>query len=64
LSLEEAIAEIEKNLGKQFAPVIGDIFLKSNLNRLWEMLQTGQNSDIYSENINDYGTFAIGALLS
>jgi len=64
LSLEEAIAEIEKNLGKQFAPVIGDIFLKSNLNRLWEMLQTGLNSDIYSENINDYGTFAIGALLS
>jgi HD-GYP domain-containing protein (c-di-GMP phosphodiesterase class II) len=64
LSLEEAIAEIEKNLGKQFDPIIGGIFLKSNINRLWETLQTGQNSDIYAGNINDYGTVAIGALLS
>jgi HD-GYP domain-containing protein (c-di-GMP phosphodiesterase class II) len=64
MSLEEAIVEIEKNLGKQFDPIIGGIFLKSNLNRLWEMLQTGQTGDLYTDNINDYGTFAVGALLS
>jgi HD-GYP domain-containing protein (c-di-GMP phosphodiesterase class II) len=64
LMLEEALAEIEKNLGRQFDPVVGGIFLKSSISRLWEMLQTGQNGDAYSENINDYGTFAIGALLS
>ena len=64
MSLEEAIVEIEKNLGKQFDPIVGGIFLKSNLNRLWEMLQTGQTGDLYSDNINDYGTFAVGALLS
>ncbi len=64
LSLEEAIVEIEKNLGKQFDPVVGGIFLQSNINKLWDILQTGQNSDIYSDNIKDYGTFAIGALLS
>ena len=64
MSLEEAIVEIEINLGKQFDPIIGEIFLKSNLSRLWEMLQTGHTSDFYSDNINDYGAVAVGALLS
>jgi HD-GYP domain-containing protein (c-di-GMP phosphodiesterase class II) len=64
MTFEEAIVEIEKNIGKQFDPVVAGIFLKSNLNKLWEILQTGQSTDMYSDNINDYGTFAIGALLS
>jgi response regulator RpfG family c-di-GMP phosphodiesterase len=64
LSFEEAIVEIEKNIGKQFDPVVAGIFLKSNLSKLWEILQTGQSTDMYSDNINDYGTIAVGALLN
>lgn len=63
LNLEDAIDEIEANIGQQFDPIIGSIFLKSDLSKLWEMLQTGQ-SETYTDNINDYGTVAIGSLLS
>ncbi len=41
LSLEQASQEIEKNLGEQFDPVLGRIFLDSDLNKLWKHLQSG-----------------------
>lgn len=64
MMLGEAVVEIEKGLGVQFDPVIGGIFLKSDLDKLWDLLQNGQNNDVYSENINDYGTLAIGTLIN
>jgi len=63
LTFENALEEIEKNLGKQFDPAIGEIFLESNVSKLWEMLQNGHNSDIFPDSIKDYGAFAVGALL-
>ncbi|OHB48855.1 MAG: hypothetical protein A2Y10_06280 [Planctomycetes bacterium GWF2_41_51] len=63
LGVEDAIKEIEVNLGKQFDPIIGQIFVRSDIDKLWEILQTGQNRDQYGENSIDYGTAAIGALL-
>jgi len=63
LTVEEAIHEIEVNLGKQFDPVIGEIFLKSDVNKLWEILQNDQNCDSYVDLSNNYGMAAVGALL-
>lgn len=63
LTLDEAINEVEVNLGKQFDPIIGSMFLKSNIEKLWEILQTGQNSDSFAENINEFGAAAVGSLV-
>ena len=63
LALETAISEIEKGLGTQFDPEVGSIFINSDIEKLWEIIQTGKTDDLYSDNFNDYGTVAVGALL-
>ena len=63
LGLEEAINEIKKGLGGQFDPEIGSIFLNSDIDKLWELIQNGGTDDLYSDNFSDYGTIAVGALL-
>jgi putative nucleotidyltransferase with HDIG domain len=63
LSVEEAISEIQKGLGAQFDPEIGSIFLNSDINKLWDIMQNGRSDELYSDNFNDYGTVAVGALL-
>lgn len=65
LRLEDAISEIERGLGSQFDPKIGSIFVNSDINKLWEILQGGEVEDEnYSgDNFSEYGTIAIGALL-
>lgn len=63
LSVDAALKEIEANLGRQFDPAIGQIFLKSDISKLWEILQTGQNDDQYRESSIDFGATAIGSLL-
>ncbi|OQA01559.1 MAG: Cyclic di-GMP phosphodiesterase response regulator RpfG [Planctomycetes bacterium ADurb.Bin401] len=63
LSVDDALKEIEANLGRQFDPAIGQIFLKSDITKLWEILQTGQNDDQYHDSSIDFGATAIGALV-
>jgi HD-GYP domain-containing protein (c-di-GMP phosphodiesterase class II) len=63
LSVEDAINEIQKGLGTQFDPEIGSIFLNSDINKLWDIMQNGRSDELYSDNFNDYGTVAVGALL-
>ncbi len=41
LTIKQAMKEIEANLGRQFDPVIGRVFLDSDINRLWNMMQSG-----------------------
>ena len=41
LTIKQAMKEIEANLGRQFDPVIGRVFLESDINRVWTMMQSG-----------------------
>lgn len=63
LSVETTIAEIEKGLGGQFDPEMGSIFLNSDIDKLWEIIQEGNVESYYSDDAGDYGTIAVGALL-
>ncbi|MCD4831229.1 MAG: HD domain-containing protein [Anaerohalosphaeraceae bacterium] len=63
MGVQEAIDEIRAGLGGQFDPEIGKLFIESDVEKLWEILQTGRMEDYYSDNFNDYGTVAVGALL-
>ncbi|MFA6186943.1 MAG: HD domain-containing phosphohydrolase [Phycisphaerae bacterium] len=63
LSVKTAIAEIEKGLGGQFDPEIGSIFLNSDIDKLWEIIQNGNVESYYADDAGDYGTVAVGALL-
>jgi len=63
LSVETTIAEIEKGLGGQFDPEIGSIFLNSDIDKLWEIIQNGNVESYYADDAGDYGTIAVGALL-
>jgi HD-GYP domain-containing protein (c-di-GMP phosphodiesterase class II) len=63
LSVAHALAEIRKGLGTQFDARIGAIFLDSDLDRLWEVLQENGLEDRELAHFADYGTEAIGTLL-
>lgn len=63
MSVEAAVAEIEKGLGGQFDPEIGSIFLNSDIDKLWEIIQEGNVESYYADDAGDYGTIAVGALL-
>jgi HD-GYP domain-containing protein (c-di-GMP phosphodiesterase class II) len=63
LGVEAAISEIEKGLGGQFDPQIGLIFINSDIDKLWEILQGGRVENYSNDSFSEYGTVAIGALL-
>ncbi|MCL5281399.1 MAG: HD domain-containing protein, partial [Planctomycetes bacterium] len=63
LSMEHALDEIRKGLGTQFDARIGAIFLESNVDRLWELLQEDGMACYDAAHFADYGTEAIGTLL-
>jgi HD-GYP domain-containing protein (c-di-GMP phosphodiesterase class II) len=62
LGVRAAISEIEKGLGVQFDPEMGSIFINSDINKLWEILQGGR-AENFGQGSDEYGTVAIGALL-
>jgi HD-GYP domain-containing protein (c-di-GMP phosphodiesterase class II) len=63
MDVEAAVSEIERELGTQFDPEIGSIFLNSDIDKLWDIIQNGKADDVYADNFGDYGTVAVGALL-
>jgi HD-GYP domain-containing protein (c-di-GMP phosphodiesterase class II) len=63
MSVEQALAEIEKNLGTQFDEKIGRVFLDSDVYRLWEVMQDGFNEIYGSGSSVEYGTAAVGTLI-
>ncbi|OQA03278.1 MAG: Cyclic di-GMP phosphodiesterase response regulator RpfG [Planctomycetes bacterium ADurb.Bin401] len=63
LSPQEAIDEITANLGEQFDPDIGEIFIKSDIKKMWEIIQSGKMDEYYTDNFSNYGALAVGALL-
>jgi HD-GYP domain-containing protein (c-di-GMP phosphodiesterase class II) len=63
LSVEHALDEIRKGLGTQFDERVGTIFLESDIDRLWEIIQEGGLESYDTAHFADYGTEAIGTLL-
>jgi len=64
MTVEEALTKIREGLGKQFDEVVGRAFLESDVQSLWDAIQSGQTY-AYDEQASDdeYGTLAIGALI-
>jgi HD-GYP domain-containing protein (c-di-GMP phosphodiesterase class II) len=63
MSVEHALDEIRKGLGTQFDARIGAVFLESDIERLWEILQEDGLASYDAAHFADYGTEAIGTLL-
>ncbi|HNS19167.1 MAG TPA: HD domain-containing protein [Sedimentisphaerales bacterium] len=63
MSVERALDEIRKGLGAQFDEHIGRLFLESDVQRLWEMIQDGGAEGGDAAHFADYGTEAVGTLL-
>jgi HD-GYP domain-containing protein (c-di-GMP phosphodiesterase class II) len=63
MSVEQALAEIEKGLGTQFDETLGRVFLDSDVRRLWNIIRDGF-SEIYGGNdAEEYGAAAVGTLI-
>jgi HD-GYP domain-containing protein (c-di-GMP phosphodiesterase class II) len=65
MTLEEALAEIEKGLGTQFDARIGRMFLDSDISQLWDILQdsAGFAAAYGKSELSEYGAVAVGALI-
>jgi len=65
LTIEQALEEIEKGLGGQFDEKIGRIFLDSDIDQLWKIMQNGPDFvGMYGTgNSFEYGTIAVGTLI-
>ena len=63
MSVGQALAEIEENLGTQFDETVGYAFLNSDVGQLWDIMQDGFRG-IYGFGVAaDYGAAAVGALI-
>ena len=63
MTVEEALAEIERGLGTQFDEKIGRIFLESDVYRLWDIIRDGFGEIYGSNSSEEYGTAAVGTLI-
>lgn len=64
MSIRRALAEIEKGIGTQFDPVAARAFLDSDIERLWQIIQDGFIETWDYSNFDEYGTTAVGALMT
>lgn len=63
MTVEQALAEIERGLGTQFDEKLGRIFLESDVYRLWDIIRDGFSEIHGSNNSEEYGTAAVGTLI-
>jgi len=63
MTVEQALAEIERGLGTQFDEKLGRIFLESDVYRLWDIVRDGFSEIYGSNNSEEYGTAAVGTLI-
>ena len=63
LTVEQALAEIEKGLGTQFDEKVGRVFINSDVYQLWDIIQDSFG-EIYGRSSSvEYGTAAVGTLI-
>lgn len=63
MSLKRALSEIQKSAGTQFDPEIAKVFLDSDIDKLWHIIQDGFIETWDYSNFSEYGTLAVGVLL-
>ena len=63
MSVEQALAEIEKGLGTQFDRKVGRVFLDSDVCQLWDIIQNGFSEIYGSSDSVEYGAAAVGTLI-
>jgi HD-GYP domain-containing protein (c-di-GMP phosphodiesterase class II) len=63
LSVQQALAEIEKGLGAQFDERVGKAFLESDIEQLWSVMQEGTMGNYYGQDPLYYGSAAVETLI-
>ncbi len=63
MTVEQALAEIEKGLGTQFDEKVGRVFLDSDVRQLWDITQDGFSEVYRSSDSAEYGAAAVGTLI-
>lgn len=63
MNIEKAISEIRNGLGTQFDEKIGRIFVDSDIQHLWNIVQNGFDEVYGSNSFSEYGTAAVGTLI-
>jgi HD-GYP domain-containing protein (c-di-GMP phosphodiesterase class II) len=63
MTIEQAIAEIERGLGTQFDEKIGRIFLNSDFYKLWDSIRDGLEEINHNRASSEYGTAAVEMLI-
>jgi HD-GYP domain-containing protein (c-di-GMP phosphodiesterase class II) len=63
MSVDDALAEIRRGLGTQFDETIGAVFLASDIQHLWDVIQDGGARAYGVTEFAHYGTEAVGTLL-
>ena len=64
MSVDKAIAEIENRLGTQFDEKVAKVFLKSDIQHLWDLMQEGAVKTYGSDDFTQYGSVAVGTLIT
>jgi len=63
MSVEQALAEIEKGLGTQFDEKVGRVFIDSDIYHLWNIIQDGFGGIYGSSDSVEYGAVAVGSII-
>ena len=63
MTIEQALAEIERGLGTQFDEKIGRIFLDSDVYKLWDSIRDGLEEINHNRASSEYGTAAVEMLI-
>ena len=63
MSVDRAIGEIKDGLGSQFNREIGEVFLNSDIKKLWSVIQDGFIERWDYSNFDEYGSKAVGTLI-
>ena len=63
MNIKKALSEIEKGIGTQFDETVARVFLDSNINQLWNIIQDGFIERWDYSNFSEFGVDAVGTLL-
>jgi HD-GYP domain-containing protein (c-di-GMP phosphodiesterase class II) len=63
MTVEQALAEIEKGLGTQFDERLGRVFVDSDVGRLWNIIRDGFSEVYGNSHHEEYGAAAVGTLI-
>ena len=63
MGFKHAQTEIHKGIGTQFDPQIAEVFLDSDVDKLWCIIQDGFIENWDYSNFSEYGTQAVGVLI-